>query len=542
MERLAATAALRRHSDDAPRQRAVDLEHALTAHSNLIFGLQQSLADVLKPLQQLQSLVEFEAMRQDQNPLLPTLASCMNDISTALAANGIAQSGATVGEPFDEERHERAARGGIVPADDNLLDDFVIKEVVRPGYVHSATGAVIIRALVHTSSASGGGKRIVAAASSSAPPVETPRGTRMHQVMAGDTLQGLALRYGCQPAALMRLNRLPNAHALHARKMLRLPPPSRALATGHAAQDVSEPLWGGGGPYLTAGDGGAVLVAGDGNDAGGRAKDGASGGGGATSMAARIAARRQASFERRRALDGSSAGSMREDGDDGGGTGGIDGSTAEPAAEHVAEVERALLAAKRYQQHRHQRQQHEQQGGANSAPGADDPIVFGIGSQRSVLHANACADWLHEQISPSLAGVVANALMQPWRAIASAAESADDEMVFMRSLAEHASEASVLALLEGAKGADGDGDVLRQAAAAVWQSMRSLRSSSDGGGGATVGEFRSLAIIPSTLQERTQPAGIFVQLAGATKNSEGASHGLLCAPDAKGSTPYAANV
>ena len=61
-----------------------------------------------------------------------------------------------------------------------------------------------------------------------------------------DTLQGLCLRYNVQPQSLLRLNRLPNAQAIHARRTLRLPPlPSTAEPSSAAIREGG--MEGGGG-------------------------------------------------------------------------------------------------------------------------------------------------------------------------------------------------------------------------------------------------------------------------------------------------------
>ena len=274
VEALAAAAAAASLRPRAAEARG-DLQQALSAHQKLVFALLDTLRSLLRPLQQLESIARYETLRQEANPLIAPVISALNEASSALAANGIVQSGPTIGEPFDEEQHERHARGGVSP-DDNLLDDLIIKEVVRPGYVHRATGAVLLPALVSASSSSGGGKMAPAIESASAL-VETPRGSRVHEVRATDTLQGIALRYGCQTAALMRLNKLPTAHALHARKTLRLPPPSAssvAERTPPARSETGEPLWGPVFPILTTPANGAVLVT------GGDGEEEATGGGG----------------------------------------------------------------------------------------------------------------------------------------------------------------------------------------------------------------------------------------------------------------------
>ena len=97
-----------------------DLESAVEAQSELVLSLLASLSAVLRPLHKLETLLEFEALRREENPLLHTLNGLLAEVRASLAANGVAPLGATVGEFLDEERHERSARGGVSIDDDNL--------------------------------------------------------------------------------------------------------------------------------------------------------------------------------------------------------------------------------------------------------------------------------------------------------------------------------------------------------------------------------------------------------------------------------------
>ena len=97
-----------------------DLESAVEAQSELVLSLLASLSAVLRPLHKLETLLEFEALRREENPLLHTLNGLLTEVRASLAANGVAPLGATVGEFLDEERHERSARGGVSIDDDNL--------------------------------------------------------------------------------------------------------------------------------------------------------------------------------------------------------------------------------------------------------------------------------------------------------------------------------------------------------------------------------------------------------------------------------------
>ena len=166
-----------------------DLEEAVSSQSDLILNLIASLSALLRPLQKLESLVAYEELRAEDNPLVQPLRTLLRDAEQQTTACGIVPQGATVGEYFDEERHERAAMAGVAPSDN--LDDLVVREVVRTGFMHSATGSVLIPTLVHAAAntPAGGGT----APPTVVPPVETPRGSRIHHVRPNDTLQGLAL-------------------------------------------------------------------------------------------------------------------------------------------------------------------------------------------------------------------------------------------------------------------------------------------------------------------------------------------------------------
>ena len=82
--RLAAKAALRSAGGRS------DFEAAYVSQSDTMFSLLTTLSGVLKPLHQLDALVQFESLRQEANPLLPKLRKVVDEISSALAANGAA--------------------------------------------------------------------------------------------------------------------------------------------------------------------------------------------------------------------------------------------------------------------------------------------------------------------------------------------------------------------------------------------------------------------------------------------------------------------
>ena len=411
------------------------LHEAAEAHVDLTLGLVSALSALIKPLRRLDELVRFETARDGSNgnPLLSTLSNVILDCEVALSSNGITTTSDTVGDFFDEERHERVTRGGVAPADD--LDELVVKEVVRPGYVHGATGAILCPALVVAAPVT----KKPSSQGSSPSPHATPRGTRVHVLLKSDTLAGLALRYNVQQAALLRLNRIPSAHALHSRKTIRLPPPMAEI--DHRAEDVSTD-----GCACNADC--ATLVTHP-----------------PTSLASRIAARRQASSERRRVEP--TANALTE------GHTTISNVTSSSHAHAVDSLEHALRASiERLPLEAQQR-----------IAASTSEVVEPSGGANIDNCSGACSAWLCQAPSDAaLAHAVASALLRPWLALVPNADS-QQEMSFVRALGRYASEAAVLALLSH------DGRMLRDVAAAVWQNVRTLALTEDDacGGGARQG-------------------------------------------------------
>jgi hypothetical protein len=410
---FAARAAVR---SERPRL-AGDLAEALQSQSDLTLSLLATLSAFLRPLQKLESLVAFESLRQDENPLVAPLKGNLDEIRAALAAHGITPLSATVGTLYDEESHERVARGGAPLADD-FDDHLIVREVVRSGLAHSATGTVLVPVLVHASTASKPGGCGASAAAAASPPLQTPRGTRVHEVSSSDTVQGLAVRYGVQPATLMRLNKLPTAQALFSRKTIRLPPLLPSFASSQQQGDVPDrpPSQTGVGPRLVGGgnEGASTTTA---------------------SLAKKIALRRQAGVERRREGGGDGAVGLAE----------IDeGESGEGSCDQILalQVENALRAALVRQQ-------------------ACDPS-----------NVDCAVGWLREQMTPAVSDCLASALLHPLRAV-SAADNAAQELSFLHSMVEQASEKAVHALLER------EGDLLRSLATSLWRGLVSLRSTAD---------------------------------------------------------------
>ena len=419
----------------------------ILAQQSLVLSLLDTLSAALKPLQKLEQLLAYEALRDDAHPTINSLSAVAADVNVALAAHGVSPLSATVGEYFDEERHSRFARGGVVPSDD-LLDDLLVREVVRPGYVHTATGTVLVPVLVHASSATAGTPN--AAAATSAPVTETPRGTRVHEVASTDTLQGLCLRYNVQPQSLLRLNRLPNAQAIHARRTLRLPPlPSTAEPSSAAIREGGMEGGGGGAPVLVGGNGT--------HSSGGGGESGILHATTSPSLAARIAARRQSRASR--PLGGGGSGSWRSD-DGGGATGG--GSGEEEVEEEadprlVAELESALnwSVEKLQQQQQTTTSSSKEEGSSSTGKWRPD-----------------------SELMEALGEAVRNALLQPWRAVASGSgegegKSEGGERLYLRALALHASERTLRALLSR------DGELLDAFASELWKAMRRLVEEGD---------------------------------------------------------------
>ena len=171
-----------------------------------------------------------------------------------LLSHGISKLAPTGCGPFVAREHAvvSASASGKLPAD---VETVMVAETVRAGYRHDATGAVLRRAkvglapapLASPAGSSSAGSEVRGRGGQTTP--ERGRADRpslaielrdraapetaehLHDVAGSDTLQGLAVRFGVQPGALLRLNRLPSAQALHGRRQIRIP----AAACGRAA-------------------------------------------------------------------------------------------------------------------------------------------------------------------------------------------------------------------------------------------------------------------------------------------------------------------
>ena len=181
------------------------------------------LSNLLPPLLKLHELVEFEEQRDGASPLLPALRAALRDMDQAFAAHGVLRVAAVPGSPIDMADHEvaqLAVVGGVAAADLTALGDAVVHECLRPAYVHLSSGSVLKRALVTAE------RRPHELVDRLEPPRRLAGLT--HAVQPGDTLQGLAVRYGVRVSAISRANNLASAQSMHARKELHIPPSATA--------------------------------------------------------------------------------------------------------------------------------------------------------------------------------------------------------------------------------------------------------------------------------------------------------------------------
>jgi hypothetical protein len=225
------------HAEEEPTSSACAALGAAAASASALSMLDESLAlisSLLPIIDRIQQLVAFEEHRTQESPVLPTLRGVLADCSAAFTAHGVVKFEPEPGQAVDEasmevQRPLQRREAPAVPA-----PAASVGQVIHPGLRHVGTGRVLQRALVTTvraraiAAADGAAASVTAAAdgSSSEAPVD---GTR-HTLLRTDTLQGLALRYRVHPAAILRANRLPNAHALHALHEVLIPPPQPEAA------------------------------------------------------------------------------------------------------------------------------------------------------------------------------------------------------------------------------------------------------------------------------------------------------------------------
>ena len=241
---------------------------------------------MLAQLERLRQSVSFEERRVEDNPLLPILRAVLNSLDDEMAAHGIEPLAPLLGVALDPNEHEVQRRGSAkarAPRPDEA--NFVVDACVREGKRHRETGRVLRRATVVLAPparggdvgcrAAGAGDAVAcssgpghacggeSAAPASATPAQAQPTTtaeddsgaaaavtaaavatvagcaaadavaeepdeappRVHVLARSDTLQGLAVRYGVRPTAILKANKLPSAQAMHARATLVIPPP-----------------------------------------------------------------------------------------------------------------------------------------------------------------------------------------------------------------------------------------------------------------------------------------------------------------------------
>ena len=256
--------------------------HDATALLEQQFSLMTAM---LTQLERLRQSVSFEERRLEDNPLLPILRAVLKSLDDEMAAHGIEPLSPLLGVPLDPNEHEVQRRGSAkarAPRTDEA--SFVVDACVREGKRHRKTGRVLMRAAVvlappargrdagsragavdaavcstgrghmrdgekaapasataaqvqptaTVGDDSGAASAAPAAAAAAVGCATADPGTeeadeapppQMHVLSRSDTLQGLAVRYGVRPAAILKANKLPSAQAMHARSTLVIPPP-----------------------------------------------------------------------------------------------------------------------------------------------------------------------------------------------------------------------------------------------------------------------------------------------------------------------------
>jgi len=208
-------------------------------------GLARAL---LAPIERLLMLAVFEEQRAADNPLLQALRTAIRRFECALAEHGFVVIDPRVGHAFDPGSMQLASKGPVSRCSASVTSDLAVLECLRKGFRDEKSGEVVLRATVTTGTAalinaqslrgpgppapsSEGSARTGSAEPSAAPGVATADGPAspgravVHEVQKEDTLEGLALRYRVAPSAILRLNRLSSALALHSKPTLLIPPP-----------------------------------------------------------------------------------------------------------------------------------------------------------------------------------------------------------------------------------------------------------------------------------------------------------------------------
>lgn len=232
---------------------------------------------MLAQLERLHQSVSFEERRVEDNPLLPILRAVLKCLDDEMAAHGIEPLAPLLGVTLDPNEHE-VQRRGSAKARAPRVDEAhrVVDACVREGKRHRKTGRVLRRATVVLAPPARGGDvgcragagdsaacsgsdhahdGESAVSTSATPPQAQPTAAadddsgaaaavavavgcaavdaaaeeadepppQVHVLSRSDTLQGLAVRYGVRPAAILKANKLPSAQAMHARATLVIP-------------------------------------------------------------------------------------------------------------------------------------------------------------------------------------------------------------------------------------------------------------------------------------------------------------------------------
>ena len=191
-------------------------------------ALVRSLVEPLTRLERLTTLEEKRCSRaggEESAALCSALTSTVSRFHSALAEHGIEAVAPEAGAALDAHVHEVATKLGKARSVPSITDaTLLVSSCHLQGLVHTQSGAVLRRALVVPKAAET--TVAVAATVDAADAAAQSTAERVHELRKGDTLQGIALRYGVSPSAISKLNKLPagSASAVHLRTRLLIPP------------------------------------------------------------------------------------------------------------------------------------------------------------------------------------------------------------------------------------------------------------------------------------------------------------------------------
>ena len=252
--------ALRREHEALQREHAALLQ---SREQHDASEAQLSLArSLLEPLLALEKLASFEEVRCAESPVLPALVKTAARFHRALGEHAIEGVTPVPGEAYDAAVHELARVRASAAATPSVAASssssssaaaaagaesgagLAVVECHLPGLRHTPTGTVLRRAIVVAKPSEDhrprSGKATATAAATApspgapaaTPPQQADGGSgsgqpAVHVLQPNDTIQGVALKYGVSPAALIRLNKLPGGDktALHLRTSVAIPPP-----------------------------------------------------------------------------------------------------------------------------------------------------------------------------------------------------------------------------------------------------------------------------------------------------------------------------